>query len=75
MNNEDTIENKDIIDDNIADKKMSDVVNDNIEIGDESADSELTESESKKEKKKHKRWGKKKEQEPEEDDDITFIDL
>ena len=54
---------------------MSDVVNDNIEIGDESADSELTESESKKEKKKHKRWGKKKEQEPEEDDDITFIDL
>lgn len=75
VNNEDTIENKDIIDDNIADKKMSDVVNDNIEIGDESADSELTESESKKEKKKHKRWGKKKEQEPEEDDDITFIDL
>lgn len=75
VNNEDTIANKDIIDDNIADKKMSDVVNDNIEIGDESADSELTESESKKEKKKHKRWGKKKEQEPEEDDDITFIDL
>lgn len=75
VNNEDIIANKDIIDDNIADKKMSDVVNDNIEIGDESADSELTESESKKEKKKHKRWGKKKEQEPEEDDDITFIDL
>ena len=75
VNNEDTIANKDTIDDNIADKKMSDVVNDNIEIGDESADSELTESESKKEKKKHKRWGKKKEQEPEEDDDITFIDL
>lgn len=75
VNNEDTIANKDIIDDNIADMKMSDVVNDNIEIGDESADSELTESESKKEKKKHKRWGKKKEQEPEEDDDITFIDL
>lgn len=75
VNNEDTIANKDIIDDNIADKKMSDVVNDNIEIGDESADSELTESESKKEKKKHKRWGKKKEQEPEDDDDITFIDL
>ena len=75
VNNEDTIENKYIIDDNIADKKMSDVVNDNIEIGDESADSELTESESKKEKKKHKRWGKKKEQEPEDDDDITFIDL
>lgn len=75
VNNEDTIANKDIIDDNIADPKMSDVVNDNIEIGDESADSELTESESKKEKKKHKRWGKKKEQEPEEDDDITFIDL
>lgn len=75
VNNEDAIANKDIIDDNIADKKKSDVVNDNIEIGDESADSELTESESKKEKKKHKRWGKKKEQEPEEDDDITFIDL
>ena len=75
VNNEDAIANKDIIDDNIADQKMSDVVNDNIEIGDESADSELTESESKKEKKKHKRWGKKKEQEPEEDDDITFIDL
>lgn len=75
VNNEDAIANKDIIDDNIADMKMSDVVNDNIEIGDESADSELTESESKKEKKKHKRWGKKKEQEPEEDDDITFIDL
>lgn len=75
VNNEDTIANKDIIDDDIADKKMSDVVNDNIEIGDESADSELTESESKKEKKKHKRWGKKKEQEPEDDDDITFIDL
>lgn len=75
VNNEDTIANKDIIDDNIADMKMSDVVNDNIEIGDESADSELTESESKKEKKKHKRWGKKKEKEPEEDDDITFIDL
>lgn len=75
VNNEDTIANKDIIDDNIADMKMSDVVNDNIEIGDESADSELTESESKKEKKKHKRWGKKKEQEPEDDDDITFIDL
>ena len=75
VNNEDTIANKDIIDDNIADKKMSDVVNDNIEIGDESVDSELTESESKKEKKKHKRWGKEKEQEPEEDDDITFIDL
>ena len=75
VKNEDTIANKDIIDDNIADMKMSDVVNDNIEIGDESADSELTESESKKEKKKHKRWGKKKEQEPEEDDDITFIDL
>lgn len=75
VNNEDAIANKDIIDDDIADKKMSDVVNDNIEIGDESADSELTESESKKEKKKHKRWGKKKEQEPEDDDDITFIDL
>ena len=75
VNNEDAIANKDIIDDNIADMKMSDVVNDNIEIGDESADSELTESESKKEKKKHKRWGKKKEQEPEDDDDITFIDL
>ena len=66
---------KEVLNDNIADPKMSDVVNDNIEIGDESADSELTESESKKEKKKHKRWGKKKEQEPEEDDDITFIDL
>lgn len=66
---------KEVLNDNIADPKMSDVVNDNIEIGNESADSELTESESKKEKKKHKRWGKKKEQEPEEDDDITFIDL
>lgn len=75
VNNEDAIANKDIIDDNIADMKMSGVVNDNIEIGDESADSELTENESKKEKKKHKRWGKKKEQEPEDDDDITFIDL
>lgn len=75
VNNEDAIANKDIIDDNIADKKMSDVASADIEIGDESADSELTESESKKEKKKHKRWGKKKEQEPEEDDDITFIDL
>ena len=75
VNNEDTIANKDIIDDNIADKKMSGVANADIEIDDESADIEPTESESKKEKKKHKRWGKKKEQEPEEDDDITFIDL
>lgn len=75
VNNEDALANKDIIDNNIADMKMSDVASADIEIGDESADSELTESESKKEKKKHKRWGKKKEQEPEEDDDITFIDL
>lgn len=75
VNNEDAIAYKDIIDDNIADMKMSDVASADIEIDDESADIEPTESESKKEKKKHKRWGKKKEQEPEEDDDITFIDL